>query len=130
MKLGYTIVYVPDVPEAVAFYRAAFGLEPKFMHDSKLYAEMATGGTVLAFAAEEMAALNDIAVRPNRKADIAAAYQISLVTGEPQKAYDKAVDAGAAPVKKPTEKPWGQVSGFVRDTNGCLVELCSPIDGR
>ena len=130
MKLGYTIVYVPDVPEAVAFYRAAFGLEPKFMHDSKLYAEMATGGTVLAFAAEEMAAQNDIPIRPNRRAEIAAGYQISLVTDDPLKAYDKAVDAGAAPVKTPVEKPWGQISGFVHDANGCLVELCSPIAGR
>ncbi|WP_234824496.1 VOC family protein [Ensifer adhaerens] len=43
----------------------------------------------------------------------------------PHQAYEKAVSAGASPVKPPEEKPWGQVVGYVRDLNGCLVELCS-----
>jgi len=34
---------------------------------------------------------------------------------------------GATPEKAVTEKPWGQRVGYVRDLNGCLVELCSPV---
>ena len=50
MKFGYTIVYVPSVTQALAFYKEAFGFETRFLHDSGQYGELATGATVLAFA--------------------------------------------------------------------------------
>lgn len=129
MKLGYTIIYVADVPETVAFYEKAFGLKPRFVHESNLYAELDTGGTALAFAGEPMAAMNELAIRPNRKADVAAGFEIAFVTTDPEAAYQQAVAAGASAVKPPILKPWGQTVGYVRDLNGCLVELCSPIVG-
>ena len=49
MQLGYVILYVPDVTAAVSFYEAAFGLSPRFIHESGQYAEMETGATALAF---------------------------------------------------------------------------------
>ena len=55
VRFGYTILYVPDVRATIAFYEAAFGLTPRFLHESNLYAEMETGDTTLAFAGEEMA---------------------------------------------------------------------------
>jgi len=129
MKLGYTIIYVADVPETVAFYKKAFGLQPRFVHESNLYAELDTGNTVLAFAGEPMAAMNELAIRPNRKADVAAGFEIAFVTDDPEAAYQKAVATGASAVKPPALKPWGQTVGYVRDLNGCLIELCSPIAG-
>lgn len=129
MKLGYTIIYVADVPETVAFYEKAFGLKPRFVHENNLYAELDTGSTALAFAAEPMAAMNELAIRPNRKADVAAGFEIAFVTTDPEAAYQQAVAAGASAVKPPALKPWGQTVGYVRDLNGCLVELCSPIVG-
>jgi len=65
MKLGYTIIYVADVPKTVAFYEAAFGLKRRFVHESNLYAEMDTGDTVLAFAGNEAAEMNGLAISPN-----------------------------------------------------------------
>jgi uncharacterized glyoxalase superfamily protein PhnB len=50
------------------------------------------------------------------------------VTDDVQAAFDKAVAAGAVVVTKPTKKPWGQIVGYVRDNNGFLVELCTPIE--
>jgi lactoylglutathione lyase len=129
MKLGYTIIYVADVIATVDFYEQAFGLERRFVHESNLYAEMQTGETLLAFAAEPMAEMNGLAVRPNRKADVAAGFEIAFVTEDPNAAYHKAVTAGAAAITAPAEKPWGQLVGYVRDLNGCLVEICSPIGG-
>ncbi|WP_037453323.1 VOC family protein [Sinorhizobium fredii] len=125
MHFGYSILYVPDVVATVSFYETAFGLKRKFIHESNLYAEMETGSTILAFAGEAMADLNGLAIRANRKADLAAGFEIALVCSAPLEAYDKAVSAGAAPVKPPESKPWGQVVAYVRDLNGCLVELCS-----
>jgi catechol 2,3-dioxygenase-like lactoylglutathione lyase family enzyme len=34
MKLGYAIIYVPDVPASVEFFENAFGLKRRFVHES------------------------------------------------------------------------------------------------
>lgn len=127
MRLGYTLIYVSDVAATVAFYESAFGLPQRFIHESGLYAEMATGETTLSFAAETMAEMNGLAIRPNSPRDLPAGIEICLVTDSPEEAYDHAVAAGALAVKAVEEKPWGQRVGYVRDLNGCLVEICSPI---
>jgi lactoylglutathione lyase len=127
MQLGYIIVYVPDVPATLDFYERAFGLERRFLHESNTYGEMETGGTALAFAAESLVALNGIAARPNRRSDPPAAAEVGLVTDDVAAAYRKAVSAGALAYQEPTEKPWGQTVGYVRDINGFLVEICSPM---
>lgn len=129
ISFGYTIVYVADVPATVAFYEAAFGLTRRFVHESNLYAELETGATALAFAAESMADVNGVTIRTNRRDDVAAGIEIALICADPQAAYDRAVAAGALPVKAPQAKPWGQVVGYVRDLDGCLVELCSSMSG-
>jgi uncharacterized glyoxalase superfamily protein PhnB len=129
MRLGYAIIYVPDVTAAVEFYERAFGLARRFMHESGQYAEMETGSTALAFASEGMAEMNGLAIRPNTSHDVAAGIEIALATKEPDEAYARAVTGGAAPVKPVETKPWGQKVGYVRDLNGCLVELCSPVPG-
>jgi len=84
------------------------------VHDSALYAELETGSTALAFAGIEAAEMGGFAVRPNTPTDVPAAYA-------------RAVGAGCTPVVAPTDKPWGQTVSYVRDLNGCLVELASPV---
>lgn len=37
MKLGYTIVYVPDVSASLAFFEEAFGMQRKFLRESGTY---------------------------------------------------------------------------------------------
>lgn len=127
MRLGYTLIYVSDVAATVAFYESAFGLQRRFIHESSLYAEMDTGETTLSFAAETMAEMNGLAIRPNSLRDLPAGIEICLVTDSPEQAYDYAVAAGALAAKAVEEKPWGQRVGYVRDLNGCLVEICSPV---
>ncbi|WP_164001041.1 VOC family protein [Pyxidicoccus caerfyrddinensis] len=127
MKLGYVIVYVQDVPATVDFYEKAFGLQRRFLHESNSYAEMETGATALAFAAESMAKDNGLTVRPNRVKEDAAAVEVALVTTDVQAAYERAVKAGARAAQPPKQKPWGQTVAYVRDIDGVLVELCTPI---
>jgi lactoylglutathione lyase len=75
-----------------------------------------------------MAHLNGIPVRPNLMLDASAAgIEVAFTTDNPQKAYETAVAAGAKGVKPPEKKPWGQMVAYVRDLNGCLVEICSPM---
>ena len=126
MKLGYVILYVPDVAGAVAFYEKAFGLSRRFVHESGQYAEMETGVTALAFASEEMASTSH-AFRCNRLQDQAAGAEVAFVAIEVAASYRRAIDAGATPLVEPATKPWGQVVSYVRDLNGFLVEICSEV---
>ncbi len=126
MKLGYVILYVPDVVKAAEFYERAFGLTRKFVHESG-YAEMLTGDTALGFVAETLRDANGVDAQNNRPNTIAAGIEIAFITTDVQAAYDQAISAGAVAYKAPSQKPWGQTVAYVRDLNGCLVELCTPI---
>ncbi len=127
MKLGYTIIYVDNVVETVAFYETAFGLKQRFIHESNLYAEMDTGETALAFAGNEAAEINQIAITPNAPDRLPAGWEICFVVDDVAAAFEKAVECGAKPVMQPARKPWGQTVSYVRDLNGCLVEIASPM---
>ena len=129
MRLGYVIIYVADVSATLEFYERAFGLSRRFLHESRTYGEMETGGTVLAFAAESIIASNGFEVRFNRQSEHPAAAEIGLVIDDVEAAYRNAISAGAIAYKEPAVKPWGQTVGYVRDNNGFLVEICSPIGG-
>lgn len=128
MKLGYTIIYVADVPATIAFYEKAFGISRRFIHESNLYAEMNTGDTTLAFAGYEAAEMNGLAIIPNEPTETASGWEICFVTDDVKSAFEKAVGAGCTPVSSPSKKPWHQTVSYVRDLNGCIVEIASPID--
>jgi lactoylglutathione lyase len=127
MQFGYTIAYVPNVEATIAFWEQAFGLKRRMVVEGGDYGELETGATRLAFAAEHMADHHGFAIRPNRPHDDPAAFEIALVTEDVQAAFAKAVAVGAVPMSPPSQKPWGQTVAYVRDLNGVLVELCSPL---
>lgn len=127
IKLGYTILYVQDVPRSVAFYEDAFGLERKFVHEAGMYAEMETGSTTLSFAANGLAKSNlAFGFRENRATEQPGGFEIALVTDDVCAAYERALAAGAVAVSPPVSKRWGQICAFVRDKDGIVVELCAP----
>jgi predicted enzyme related to lactoylglutathione lyase len=126
MRLGYFIIYVPNLEETVAFYEKAFGVSRRFIHESG-YAEMETGATALAFATENLAASNGVVTRQNRSNAEAAGAEIAFVSNDVPTAFANAVAAGATAYKQPQKKPWGQLVAYVRDNNGFLVEICSPV---
>lgn len=125
MRFGYTILYVSDVPATVAFYEQAIGLTRRFVHESGMYAEMETGGTVLAFAQLSMAEANGLQVTPPDAGTPAPAVEICFIADDPEFAFEHAVKHGAAPVRTVEEKPWGQKVGHLRDLNGFVIEICS-----
>lgn len=124
MQFGYTIIYVSDVESTLSFYEKAFNLKQSFLHESKQYGELNTGNTKLAFASEALAQANGIEFEKLSKP---SGFEIALITDDVQKAYQHAVKAGAVAVKEPIEKPWGQTIAYVRDRNGTLIEICTPI---
>jgi lactoylglutathione lyase len=129
-SLGYVIFYVVDVAKAAVFWRDAFGFTIKFTHESGEYAELSTGQTTLAFVSDNLMTLQGVRYRANRTEDEPAGAQISLTTKDPEALFARAIELGAKSIKALERKPWGQVSGFVRDVNGVLVEICTPIEHR
>jgi catechol 2,3-dioxygenase-like lactoylglutathione lyase family enzyme len=128
MKFGYAILYVADVEKTVSFYEKAFGLTRKMVVPGE-FGELDTGSTRLAFAARSHATtLFTIPIQGGGVDEPAAPMEIALVTPDVEKAFAKAVAAGAIAIAKPAQKPWGQVVAYVRDDNGFLVELCTPME--
>lgn len=130
MKLGYTIVYVPDVAQSLKFFEQAFGLPTRFLHESGTYGELETGETTLAFAAHALGNSNfpggHVAASDSAQP---LGMELGLVTPDVPAAHSRALAAGATQLSAPVTKPWGQVVSYVRCPDGTLVELCSPIGG-
>lgn len=130
MKLGYAIIYVPQVEESLAFFENAFGFSRRFLHESGDYGEVETGETTLAFASLELGSMNFpngfVAASDSSKP---LGFEVALVTENVSDAYAKALTKGATEIKAPESKPWGQVVSYVRAPDGTLVEICSPVSG-
>ena len=128
MRFGYTILYVADVAETLDFYERALGQRRRFVHESGQYAELETGPTTLALAAHELAAANVPGLyRPERRTGAQPTFEVCFVTDDVQGAFDRAIGEGAGEVTPPQTKPWGQDVAYIRDLDGNLVEIASPV---
>lgn len=128
MKFAYAIFYVQDVSATIHFYERAFGLERGFVHESGEYGELKTGETTLSFASLSLADSNvEGGVTPSDLNQRPGAFEVAFTTHDVDGAYATAIQHGAAPAAPPKVKPWGQTVAYVRDLNGNLVEICSPI---
>ncbi len=125
MVFGYTILYVEDVPRALSFYEAAFGLRRRFLHEGGDFGELDTGTTTLAFSSRKL--ITELGKNPSAPVADSPCFEIAFITDSVPEALDKAVSAGAALVQAPEEMPWGQTVAYVRDLDGFLVELCTPV---
>lgn len=128
MKFGYAIVYVKDVKKTLDFYETCFGVKKGFLAETGEYGELETGATKLAFAAMTMAEKNGFKVDTRSLPNgIHPTFEVAFVTDDVDGMFNKAVEKGAVKVKAPEQKPWGQTVGYVKDVNGYLVEICSPM---
>jgi uncharacterized glyoxalase superfamily protein PhnB len=128
MKFAYTILYVPDIAKTIDFYQKAFGFSTKFITPEEDYAELITGDTTLSFASVELG-----------KSNFKSAFEVSSLKGNPfgielaftteniESDFNKAIKFGAIEFEPIKEKPWGQKVGYLRDLNGFLIEVCTPV---
>jgi uncharacterized glyoxalase superfamily protein PhnB len=127
-RLGWVIVYVHSVEEALAFYERAFGLARKLLAEGGSFGELDTGATTLAFASEELADANfEGGFRRGAPDAPPCNVELCLVFDDVAAAFERAVAAGCASAAAPAVKPWGQTVAYVRDPFGTLVELASPL---
>ena len=129
IKFAYTILYVQDVTKSIEFYEKAFGLVRKFVTPDNDYGELLVGETTLSFASTSLA-----------KSNISSGFVESSLTNKPfgieigfttdnvEKTVKIAINAGATLVEHPKTKPWGQTVAYLRDPDGFLVEVCTPMN--
>ncbi|HLK01960.1 MAG TPA: VOC family protein [Streptosporangiaceae bacterium] len=126
--LGWVIVYVPDVEEALSFYERAFGLNRSYVDSSVSFGQLDTGPTALAFTTEARASTEFGGGFQRASLDHDPFnVELCLVFGNVQAAFQHAVECGCVPLADPEDKPHGQTAGFVRDPFGTLIEIASPL---
>lgn len=129
IKFAYTILYVSDVKRTAEFYSKTFDFEVRFIAPGDEYAELNSGTTTLSFAALPLANSN---LRDGfQESDLNAkpfGIELGFTTVDVPALVDKALAAGATLLEEPKEKPWGQVVAYVRDKDGFLIEICTPMD--
>ena len=128
IKFAYTILYVQDVTKSVEFYENAFGFTRKFVTPENDYGELLVGETTLSFASTTLA-------RSNLKEGFTESslknkpfgIEIGFAADNVEETVSTAVNAGATIVEDPRTKPWGQIVAYVRDIDGFLIEICTPM---
>lgn len=128
IKIGYVILYVKDVDASMKFYEQAFGFQRKFIAPGNEYGELLTGDTTLSFAEHTLAASNlkDGFVKSD-PAGKPFGIEVGYTTDKVDEVYANAIKAGATPEAAPAYKPHGQTVAYVRDPEGFLVEICTPM---
>ncbi|GAB3001135.1 VOC family protein [uncultured Cyclobacterium sp.] len=131
MKFGYTIFYVKDVQKTLGLYEKAFGFKIKFKTPENDYGELVSGETTLSFASQELGKANfGSNFQPESIKEKSFTMEIAFVTENISEDFNKAIAAGAVLYKGIEEKPWGQKVGYLKDHNGIIIEICTPIAGQ
>ncbi len=128
MKYAYTILYVESVMETIEFYEKAFGFTRKFITPENDYGELISGETTIAFASIELG--NSNFKKGFEKITLSKkpiGVELAFTTEHIEQDFQNALNSGATEFEPLTEKPWGQKVGYLRDNNGFLIEICTPI---
>lgn len=128
LTFAYTIIYIDNIKETVTFYEKAFGFSLKFITPEEDYAELQTGSTTISFASTALAKQNfDTDTEFLNISKPASPIQLSFTSTSIEKDFEKAINAGGLPLSEIVKKPWGQTVAYLRDLNGILIEICTPI---
>jgi len=128
IKFAYTILYVENVPKTMEFYKTVLGFEQKILTPENDYGELRSGATTIAFANHELGHSNfkegfaesNIANKP-------FGIELAFTTDKVEETMERAIQNGAVLLADAVTKPWGQKVGYLKDLNGFILEICTPI---
>ena len=128
MKFKYTILYVENVQQSIEFFERAFALRRRMMHESGDYAELDTGQTTLAFSSQHL--MQQLGKNPGQADATRPVFEIAFETDNVAGNLKSALEAGAKLVQDVEHMPWGQTTAYVADSNGYLIEICTPVQAQ
>jgi lactoylglutathione lyase len=126
----YTIFSVDDVESTLDFFTASFDFPRRLLTPEGDYGELETGQTTLAFASNALMSTNleqagGFARLSAAQAPVGAT--ITLTTEDVEATVERALTNGATRYGTTDDKPWGQTVAYLRDGNGILLEIATPI---
>lgn len=129
IKFAYTILYVKDVAKSIDFYEKAFGFTRKFITPENDYAELLVGETTLSFASITLANSNlkDGFIESNLT-NKPFGIELGFTTDNVEETVKAAINSGGTILENPKTKSWGQVVAYIRDIDGFLIEICTPMN--
>jgi lactoylglutathione lyase len=128
-KFAYTILYVQNVTKSIEFYEKAFDFHRKFISPDNTYGELDTGGTTLSFASVKLAESNlKNGFIESSTRNKPFAFEIAITTDNVETLYNHVIKVGAIAEMPAKYKPQGQTVAYVRDPDGFLIEICTPLD--
>lgn len=128
MKYAYTILYVENLTETIEFYEKAFKFKRKFISPKNEYGELVSGETTIAFASVELGNTNfKSGFKKITNSNQPFGVELAFSTENIETDFQNAINFGATLFEPLTKKPWGQKVGYLRDNNGFLIEICTPI---
>jgi lactoylglutathione lyase len=129
IQFKYAILYVSNVNTTIEFYENAFGFERLFITPENDYGELNTGNTTLSFASIELGNSNfKNGFTQSSLSDKPFGVEFAFVTEDVESIFAQAISQGATVLEEIVLKPWGQKVGYLRDPNGYILEICTPIN--
>ncbi|TKR25018.1 VOC family protein [Cellulomonas hominis] len=124
MQLAATRIFTDDVDALLAFYERVTGVAATRLHP--LFGEIRTpSGTLAVASTATVPLLGDDAAEARANRSVA----IDFLVDDVDAAYQDLRGVVDTFVNEPTDMPWGNRSLLLRDPDGTLVNLFTPVDG-
>ncbi|QIL41560.1 VOC family protein [Pedobacter sp. HDW13] len=128
IKYSYTILYVADVEKSIRFYEEAFGFQRKFITPEADYGELLTGDTTLSFITKTLGNANlKNGFLESRLSEKPFGIELGFATPDVDSVIKQVILSGGTLLEEARQKPWGQTIAYVRDLDGFLIEICTPM---
>jgi catechol 2,3-dioxygenase-like lactoylglutathione lyase family enzyme len=125
MNLISLRIITADPKPLVAFYTTVTGITPTWFTDD--FAELATPAGTLAIASTRtLALLGDNIARPAANASVI----VEFITPDVDADFVRLAAQNFAFEQSPTTMPWGNRSALLRDPDGNLVNLFTPVSAQ
>jgi catechol 2,3-dioxygenase-like lactoylglutathione lyase family enzyme len=124
IRPDYVVLIVEELDRALRFYSEVLGL--RLGHRSGEYAQFDTGSTRLALYTRR-AMTEILGISLDAPTTHAPGFEIGFKVADVDTAFSDLVARGALPAVPPTDRAWGQRTGYVRDPDGHLIELAQDL---
>jgi len=124
IRPDYVILIVEELDRSLRFYCEVLGL--RLGHRSGEYAQFDTGSTRLGLYTRR-AMTEILGLSLDAPTAHGPGFEIGFKVADVDAAFSDLIARGAVPVVPPTDRAWGQRTGYVRDPDGHLIEFAQDV---
>ena len=125
MQRCFTSIFSADVDTTAAFYERLFGMRRHFDSDwFVILTHPDAGGLELGILERANA------IVPESARAAPAGFMVSFVVADCEAVWERARELSAELVEPPTDMTYGQRRALLRDPEGTLIDISSPLSTR